>query len=312
MIAYLTDGVTRASSIGRAVIVGLVVVTGVWLWWSVGGTPHERYAASLKRNHLDETAAGRAWIESARQSLEHATTITLPSQQALVFAAARPEAAAFAVRVRRGQRYVAEAQVAGADHTAVFVDVFERDGDELRHVASAAPDELGVMLEMRQDGEYVVRVQPELQREARVTLALRAEPTLRLPVAHAARSRIQSFFGDERDEGRRAHHGVDIFAPRGTPVVAAADGFVTRVGTNGLGGNVVWIARPTRGEVHYYAHLDRQLVEAGTFVNKGDVIGTVGNTGNARRTAPHLHFGIYAAGGPVDPLPYIAPTASES
>jgi murein DD-endopeptidase MepM/ murein hydrolase activator NlpD len=101
---------------------------------------------------------------------------------------------------------------------------------------------------------------------------------------------------------------VDIFAPRGTPVLAAAGGVVTSVGTNGLGGNVVWIARPMRGERHYYAHLDRQAVSAGTFVNEGDVIGYVGNTGNARGTAPHLHFGIYASGGAVDPLPYIADT----
>jgi murein DD-endopeptidase MepM/ murein hydrolase activator NlpD len=99
---------------------------------------------------------------------------------------------------------------------------------------------------------------------------------------------------------------VDIFARRGTPVLAAGSGIVTRVGTNGLGGKVVWIARPTRGEAHYYAHLDRQLVTVGTRVQEGDVIGFVGNTGNARFTPPHLHFGIYTSGGAVDPLPYIA------
>jgi murein DD-endopeptidase MepM/ murein hydrolase activator NlpD len=307
----------------RVLVVGLIALAGVWLWSRGGeslgdyvrlfyGTPHQRYAASLRLDDLDETSAGRMWIESSRKSIEHASLVTPPRREALSFDAARPEAAAFAVRLRRGQRYIAERQVAGADPTAVFVDVFERDGDALRHVASAAPDEPAVILEMRDDGEYVVRVQPELQRDARVTLAHRVEPTLHLPVERATRSRIQSFFGDSRDEGRRAHHGVDIFAPRGTPVVAAADGFVTRVGTNGLGGNVIWIARPTRGEVHYYAHLETQLVEAGAFVRKGDVIGTVGNTGNARRTTPHLHFGIYAPGGPVDPLPYIAPAPSAS
>ncbi|MBI4485879.1 MAG: M23 family metallopeptidase [Acidobacteria bacterium] len=83
------------------------------------------------------------------------------------------------------------------------------------------------------------------------------------------------------------HHGVDIFAPRGTPVLAAAGGIVTSGGTSSLGGNVVWIARPGRREAHYYAHLDRQLVTPGTFVEAGDVIGTVGNTGNARGTLPH-------------------------
>jgi murein DD-endopeptidase MepM/ murein hydrolase activator NlpD len=80
---------------------------------------------------------------------------------------------------------------------------------------------------------------------------------------------------------------------------------VSFVGTNRLGGNVVWVLRPSRGEAHYYAHLDTQRVRAGTRVKAGDVIGTVGNTGNARSTAPHLHFGIYAGGGAVDPLPYV-------
>jgi murein DD-endopeptidase MepM/ murein hydrolase activator NlpD len=187
--------------------------------------------------------------------------------------------------------------------------VFERDADghTFQHAASGVADELGVMLDLQSDGDYVVRVQPELERDVRVTLTLRAEPTLRLPVDRATPSSIQSVFGAPRDGGHRDHHGVDIFARRGTPVIAAADGIVSKVGTNGLGGNVVWIVRPLRGERHYYAHLDRQLVTAGTFVRAGDVIGTVGNTGNARTTPPHLHFGIYAAGrGAIDPLPYIS------
>jgi hypothetical protein len=88
-------------------------------------------------------------------------------------------------------------------------------------------------------------------------------------------------------------------------VVAAADGRVSSVGTNNLGGNVVWI-RASRGQAHYYAHLDEQLVSAGTEVQAGDAIGTVGNTGNARTTAPHLHFGIYGRGsGALDPFPFI-------
>lgn len=230
----------------------------------VYGTPHERYAASLKRNGLAETPAGRIWFESAEQSIANAVDVGLPRRPQVWFKADQPEAAAFAVSLRRGQRYVAETRVEGGDPTVVFVDVFERDGT-LRHVASAAPDEPAVILEMRSDGEYIVRVQPELRRNVRVTLALRAEPTLRVPVERAARSRIQSFFGDSRDNGRREHQGVDIFAPRGTPVVAAADGIVS----------------------------------------------SVGNTGNARGTPPHLHFGIYTAGGAVDPLPYIAAPPSQ-
>jgi hypothetical protein len=57
----------------------------------------------------------------------------------------------------------------------------------------------------------------------------------------------------------------------------------------------------------YYAHLDEQLVSQGDRVAEGDTIGLVGNTGNARTTPPHLHFGIYAAGGAINPLPFVDP-----
>jgi hypothetical protein len=121
---------------------------------------------------------------------------------------------------------------------------------------------------------------------------------------------VQSFWGADRDGGARAHQGIDIFAPRGTPALAAADGVVRWVGENRLGGNVVFVADPARGHSLYYAHLDRQAVTTGQRVRAGDTVGFVGNTGNARSTAPHLHFGIYRAGeGAVDPFPYVDPRA---
>ena len=102
-------------------------------------------------------------------------------------------------------------------------------------------------------------------------------------------------------------HGIDIFAPRGTPVLAAARGYVTRVNETPRGGRVVWVRDETRSLSLYYAHLDKQLVENGSFVEIGDTLGLVGNTGNARTTPPHLHFGVYRRGeGPLDPRPWVA------
>lgn len=113
---------------------------------------------------------------------------------------------------------------------------------------------------------------------------------------------LRSRFGAPRDAGRREHHGVDLFAPRGTPVLAATAGWVAWVGTNRLGGNVVWLRDARYGRRLYYAHLDRHAVEEDAWVEPGDTLGFVGNTGNARTTPPHLHFGIYLRGeGPVDP-----------
>jgi hypothetical protein len=84
-------------------------------------------------------------------------------------------------------------------------------------------------------------------------------------------------------------------------VIAAAEATVSRVQATQIGGNVVWL-RDRRGNSLYYAHLDRQAVAPGDEVTVGDTVGFVGNTGNARTTPPHLHFGVYRRGeGPMDP-----------
>ena len=307
--------VSRPAPVQLVVSVALAVMAVMWISDPAGvrdlvllyfGTPHERYAASVRRGDAGATTAGRIWLESAERSLAQPAPVTLPESRRLSVSSNDPKASTFVMTVRRGQRYVADVRMNGQVEP-VFVDVFERDGSgALRHVANRAPGDAVVSMEVRADTDYVLRVQPEMFRSGEMTVAVRTEPTLQIPVEGATAKNVQSFFGAARDGGRREHHGVDIFAARRTPVRAAASGIVTSVGTNGLGGNVVWITRPTRGESHYYAHLDQQLVTPGTYVREGDVIGLVGNTGNARGTAPHLHFGIYTAGGAVDPLPYIS------
>jgi murein DD-endopeptidase MepM/ murein hydrolase activator NlpD len=119
---------------------------------------------------------------------------------------------------------------------------------------------------------------------------------------------VHGSFGAPRDGGRRRHAGIDIFAPRGTAVLAATDGWVRGSNTNTLGGKVVWIWSPLRRLRTYYAHLDDYAVSSGAWVRAGEVVGYVGTTGNARGTPPHLHFGVYVLGaGAVDPLPYLRP-----
>ena len=89
----------------------------------------------------------------------------------------------------------------------------------------------------------------------------------------------------------------------------ATEGLVADLRNNNLGGKVVWIMGPA-GTWHYYAHLDdhKRGLSVGDYVRKGDLIGYVGNTGNARHTAPHLHYGLYLQGkgrGAVNPYPYL-------
>lgn len=120
------------------------------------------------------------------------------------------------------------------------------------------------------------------------------------------KSNIGSFWGDARDGGRRKHKGIDIFAKKGTPVVAICDGIIVSRGNTPRGGKTLWLQATGYAFTAYYAHLNEQKVRVGQFVKKGEVIGTVGNTGNARTTPPHLHFGIYTwLGGAINPLPYV-------
>jgi murein DD-endopeptidase MepM/ murein hydrolase activator NlpD len=130
--------------------------------------------------------------------------------------------------------------------------------------------------------------------------ALPAPTALPVPVAGVKRAQLADTWGGARSGGRR-HEGIDIFAKRGTPVLSSTEGIVLRVGTNRLGGQVVWVLGPG-GQRHYYAHLDRYGdVRAGMRVRPGSILGYVGNTGNAATTPPHLHYGIYTAGGAINP-----------
>lgn len=116
---------------------------------------------------------------------------------------------------------------------------------------------------------------------------------------------IISYYGDPRDGGKRKHEGVDITAPRGSAVLAVADGTIDKVKEGGSGGKQIWL-KLENGWMVYYAHLHAQLVKEGQTVKTGDLIGTVGNTGNAINAGPHLHFCLYPTKNkPVNPLLYL-------
>ncbi|MEX2527398.1 MAG: M23 family metallopeptidase [Gemmatimonadota bacterium] len=278
--------------------------------WFRPDSPHAAYAHGLEQAGLAESALGRAWQAAADSVLEEPASVPLPYREEGLLPPAAPGAVGFQVELKRGERLTVEVSLEDAlPRTAVFVDLFRVHPEEDRGAFRVQSDtsSSGVLsYTVRRPGPYRIRIQPELLRGGRYQVTLQSLPSLVFPVEGRGASAILSFFGAQRDAGRRQHHGVDIFAPRGTPVLAATAGTVSRVREAPLGGKVVWVRDPEANESHYYAHLDNQLVEEGSWVEPGDTIGLVGNTGNARTTPPHLHFGIYARGmGPVDPLPYL-------
>ena len=144
----------------------------------------------------------------------------------------------------------------------------------------------------------------------RVTLYVRVaqlyakEPdqTISMPIENVRKSQIGNTWHAARGNDR-LHEGQDIFAPQGTPILSATEGYVVRIGENSLGGQTVWVMG-AGGRRYYYAHLDSYApgLAEGDHVTKQSVLGYVGTTGNAAGTPPHLHFGVYGTGEAINPL----------
>ncbi len=141
-----------------------------------------------------------------------------------------------------------------------------------------------------------------------------------IPVAGIRREQLTDSWGDSRGDGSRRHNAIDIMAPRGTPVVAAAPGTVEKLFDSRNGGLTVYVRTQDGRTVHYYAHLDayRAGLAEGQRVRTGDVLGTVGSTGSASAEAPHLHFEVkrmaagerWHQGQEVNPYPLLAGNAA--
>lgn len=277
---------------------------------------HDGYRHGLEQAGLLETALGRDWQEAAGAALRSPVDVAAPFRESFYVDPAAAFAAGYRFSVRRGQRTEIQLEVEPANDWRLFLDLFrapdEGSEDGPVHVASGGERDRRLAFEPRKDGVYVLRVQSELLRGGSGTLEIRNVASLAFPVEGHDTRAIWSSFGAPREGGRREHHGVDIFAPRHTDVLATSQARVRRVADWKLGGRVVWLEDPERDLRLYFAHLQTQDVEEGTWVSPGDKIGTVGNTGNARTTPPHLHFGVYVRGeGPIDPRPFLEPPRFE-
>jgi murein DD-endopeptidase MepM/ murein hydrolase activator NlpD len=120
-----------------------------------------------------------------------------------------------------------------------------------------------------------------------------------IPVAGVRPEQLMDTFDDARSEGR-VHDAIDIIAPAGTPVLAAANGKILKLFQSDRGGTTIYQLSTNEKTVYYYAHLQRYAdgLSEGSFIRQGDVIAYVGDTGNAGPGNYHLHFSISAVSDP--------------
>jgi murein DD-endopeptidase MepM/ murein hydrolase activator NlpD len=266
-------------------------------------TPHEKYTDKIEDKGLDDTPEGRQWLAASKAALEFPHAIALPYRQQGYFHAGKSRALGLQFKAKAGERLTFTLALKTGQPLAIYADLFqEKENQSPLLSADTASTEFN--FDVDQTGSYVLRLQPELYHTGEYSLSISVGPSLAFPVSGSS-ARAGSFWGAERDGGKRRHEGIDIFATKLTPAVAAADGFITGVREGGIGGKTVWLRHSDKNIFLYYAHLDKQLVQEGQAVKKGDMIGLVGNTGNAMHTPAHLHFGVYTYSGPVDPLPFL-------
>jgi murein DD-endopeptidase MepM/ murein hydrolase activator NlpD len=266
-------------------------------------SPYQNYLNSLNKVGLDTTAMGKLWVNNGQEALLNPNqNLRYPFKEEIFFKQNIPSATAYQINYKKSTKlkFTINTKAKGG----VFLDLFN-DINSKKSIISEFVSDSTFYYQSDNDEVLALRLQPKLLVNLYIVLEIAELPKLAFPVKNGENEYIKSFWGNERDGGVRNHEGIDIFSKRNTPILAVADGDITRVQVTNLGGKVVWQRLGFYGLSIYYAHLDSQLVNSGQSVIKGDVLGFMGNTGNAKTTAPHLHFGIYTKGGAIDPLNYI-------
>lgn len=266
--------------------------------------PRELYS----REFNEENPRFREWDAAFEESMNDSLAMLLPYRQTGRFYANDVHAYSYNIDLEQGEIFNFEL-ITDSVNARVFIDFFRKTDDgpgSYELVKQLEPTDRILQFEVEQSDTYKIVVQPSLDVQTVFAFMGYTLPKYSFPLAGYDNSAIKSFWGQERDAGRRRHEGIDIFAPRGTPVTAVTDGRVSYTGERGLGGKQVWVRTGmVSGHSLYYAHLDSITVSDNESVNRGDTLGFVGNSGNAITTSPHLHFGIYGGRGAVNPLPFV-------
>lgn len=264
-------------------------------------TVRGKYESSFGKND----SLFNTWKRVHETAMARPLQVTLPYIASIQIKHTDASALVYTAAVKRGEMLVAEIKKP-ADSSRFILEFFNGDPiikEEL--LAELTEQQTRINWVARQDDSVRISLQPVLNDSGIYHIKIYKQPAYQFPVAGKSNNAIQSFWGATRDAGARSHEGIDIFAARGTPVVAVADGRIGFAGEKGLGGKQVWLREDITGYNVYYAHLDSIVVNNGSGTQSGDTLGFAGSTGNAAGGAPHLHFGIYGGSGAVDPLLFV-------
>jgi peptidoglycan LD-endopeptidase LytH len=268
-------------------------------------SPYESYLKSLESSGIAKSTMGKKWISSGQNALLTPNeNVKYPFKSEIFFREIAPMAVSYGLKYEENAKITFKISSKGKENNGVYVDLVENNPNKTR-LKNFYVKDTTFIYEDNGPKNLILRIQPQLLVNQYVSVEIIENPKLAFPVRGGKNKDIQSYWGVDRDGGRRRHEGIDIFNKKGTPILAVEDGVISQVGINNLGGKVVWQRLGLFGQSIYYAHLDSQTVSSGQTVKKGDVLGFMGNTGNARFTPPHLHFGIYTSGGAIDPLLYV-------
>ncbi|MGB7758053.1 MAG: M23 family metallopeptidase, partial [Salinisphaera sp.] len=267
-------------------------------------SPRQVYAERLWIAGLYNTPLGQRWRHAADNTAPEVFHHRLSS--AVDFSAERIAARVYATDLKRGMALEWRLARPDAASGRLYATLERRDGTAWDHVATLKADARAHRYVADENGRYRLVLQPELAASVHARLTLARGGSLPFPVVGGHQYDIGGGFGASRDGGARKHKGVDIFADRDTPVRAVVAGRVS-TGSGGLGGHYIFLSSGLTGPRFYYAHLDHFAVDSGAHVDKKQVIGYVGNSGNAAGGPTHLHFGVYTSGGAIDPAPFIKP-----
>jgi murein DD-endopeptidase MepM/ murein hydrolase activator NlpD len=256
-----------------------------------------------ERNFKNKSAEKKIWDQLYAQALIDQIELPRAYSEYIITSSNEPFSAGYLIDIAQGEKL----QISIPQHSYLQEWIIEVRDLENKLLKDGKLTEGHVHLSYFPNTSTKVRViiQATLELEQSSQLKIYKQSIWSFPVAGKSNNAILSFWGESRGGGSRSHEGNDIFAAKRNPVVAVSSGRVSSIRNKGLGGKQIWIKDQETGFSQYYAHLDGWNVESRAKVTAGDTIGFVGNTGNAKTTPPHLHFGIYKSGGAIDPKPFI-------